>query len=376
MTVRILLDATSLPPRRAGVGHYLLGLIRELARRPSELELHVAAKANDLDELRAEGSGAVLHPLAVNGRVARLAWEQSLLPRLARRVAADLVHGPHYTVPLWGATRSVVTFHDPTFFTHPELHERSKVAFFTRMARRAARRAARVIAVSDYAARGAVEHAGMEPSRVDVVELGVDHDRYAPGPSPADEERRAACGVTSPYFLWVGTIEPRKDLPTLVRAFGSLGPEASGHRLVIAGQQGWKSGRARDAIARSRASSRILRPGYVSEEQKIALYRGATAFVYPSIAEGFGLPVLEAMACGCPVVTTTGSAPQEVGGEAVELVPPRDPAELTAAMSRMLDPDHREDLRRKGVERAGHYSWARTAEGTLRTYRRALDAAG
>ena len=113
----------------------------------------------------------------------------------------------------------------------------------------------------------------------------------------------------------------------------------------------------------------LVRPG-------MALYRGATAFVYPSIAEGFGLPVLEAMACGCPVVTTTGSAPQEVGGEAVELVPARDPAELTAAMSRMLDPDHREDLRRKGVERAGHYSWARTAEGTLRTYRRALDAAG
>jgi glycosyltransferase involved in cell wall biosynthesis len=372
MTIRVLLDATSLPPRRAGVGHYLLGLIHELSRRPSDVELHVAAKARDLDELRAQGIAAAFHPAAANLRVARLAWEQTLLPRLARGIRADLVHGPHYTVPLWGATPSVMTFHDPTFFTHPELHERSKVVYFTRMARLSARRAARVIAVSEYAARGAIEHTGAHASRVDIVALGVDQDRYSPGPSPADAEMRAARGLTGPYFLWVGTVEPRKDLPTLVRGFESVGPEAADRRLVIAGQQGWKSGATNAAIAGSRLSARILRLGYVSEEEKVALYRGATAFVYPSIAEGFGLPVLEAMACGCAVITTTGSAPQEIGGDAVDLVPPGDPVALAAAMTGMLDDKHREDLRSKGLERASSYSWARTAEGTLETYRRAL----
>jgi glycosyltransferase involved in cell wall biosynthesis len=372
MTLRVLLDATSLPPRRAGVGYYLLGLIRELARRPSELELHVAAKVRDVPGLSGEGAGAVLHPVAVHRRLTRLGWEQSVLPRLAERIGADIMHGPHYTVALWGATPSIVTFHDPTFFTHPQLHERSKVAYFTRMARRSVRRAARVIAVSEYAASGAISQAGADPGRVDVVRLGVDHERYGPGPSRTDEGVRAARGVTGLYFLWVGTIEPRKDLPTLVRAFEALGPGTADCRLVIAGQQGWKAGPSNRAIAESRASGRILRLGYVPEEQKIALYRGATAFVYPSLAEGFGLPVLEAMACGCPVITTTGSAPHEVGGDAADVVPAGDPHELAAAMMRMLEADYREARRRRGIHRARSFSWARTAEGTLQTYRRAL----
>src|SRR5207253_7981620 len=166
----------------AGVGHYLFGLVGELAGRPDDVELHVAAKARDLEERRRHAPGAVLHRVPADARLSRILWEQTGLPGLARKVAPHVVHGPHYTLPLWNRSRSVVTFHDPTFFTAPELHQRYKVAYFTSMARLSARRAARVITVSRYGERGAVEYAGARPDRTDVVPLGVDHDRYRPEP--------------------------------------------------------------------------------------------------------------------------------------------------------------------------------------------------
>jgi glycosyltransferase involved in cell wall biosynthesis len=373
MTLRVLLDATSLPAKRAGVGHYLFGLIGELARRPDQLELHVAARARDAGEIRRHAPSAVVYPAPVGGRAGRIVWEQTVLPRLAGRIRPDVVHGPHYTIPLWGRGRGVVTFHDPTFFTDPDLHERSKVAYFTWMARRSAKRAVRMIAVSEYARRGAIEHAGAHPGRVDVVSLGVDHDRYRPdGDAEVDERLRAACGVRGRYFLWIGTVEPRKDLPTLVRAFAGLAGTAEDCVLVIAGQRGWKVQPFERAIRESGVAGRIVRPGYVSEEQKVALYRGGTALVYPSVAEGFGLQVVEAMACGCPVITTTGSAPEEVGGDAVELVPPRDASSLRDAMERVLGEGERaRTLRERGLVRSAAFTWARTAAGTLETYRRA-----
>lgn len=370
--LRVLLDMTALPAEPAGAGQYVLGLIGGLVGRPGEVELHVAAKARDLPRLRERAPGAVFHGASLRSRPARLLWEQTSLPRLARRLAVRVVHGPHYTLPLRLRLPGVVTFHDPTFFTNPELHERAKVAYFARMARLGAARAARVIAVSEYARRAAVEHAGADPERVDVVHLGVDHGRYRPeGDAVEDERLRAGLGVRRPYVFWVGTIEPRKDLPSLVAAFASLTRASADHTLVIAGQRGWGEAELERAVELSGVAERILRVGYVSEDEKIALYRRAEALVYPSIAEGFGLPVLEAMACGCPVVTTTGSAPEEVGGDAVEAVAPRDPEALCAAVERVLgDPLRRDALRRAGLERARSFSWERTAAGTVEVYRR------
>jgi glycosyltransferase involved in cell wall biosynthesis len=371
MSIRVLLDATSLPSKPAGVGQYVLGIVGELAARPGEIELHVAGKAKDLSILRERAPGARLHGVAVRSRAARLLWEQISLPRLARRLSVRVVHGPHYTLPLRLGLPGVVTFHDPTFFTNPELHERTKVTYFTRMARLGVARATRVITVSEYARRAAIEQGGARPDHVTVVPLGVDHDRYGPNGEPAADERlRRRLHVEGPFLLWVGTIEPRKDLPNLVTAFSALDRQGASHSLVIAGQRGWGWSELERAIETSGMGKRILLVGYVSEGEKIALYRGADSLVYPSIAEGFGLPVLEAMACGCPVITTTGSAPEEIGGDAVELVPARDPEQLRHAIERVLDdPDRRGWLRRAGLERAKQFSWRRTAAETLETYR-------
>jgi glycosyltransferase involved in cell wall biosynthesis len=374
VTYRVLLDATPLPAKLAGVGYYVAALTSELARR-DDVELHVAVKDRDLAALSRRAPGAAFHPQSISTRPMRIVWEQTALPLLAKRVGAQIFHGPHYTLPLLLRCPGVVTFHDPTFFTNPELHERTKVGYFTRMARLGAKRAARVIAVSQYARRGAVRYGGANPERVDVVYLGVDVERYSPqdGPSEQDEGLRARLGVRRPYLFWVGTIEPRKDLLTLLEAFAAFSRSGADHRLVLGGQPGWGSRALELALDRFQARERVVRLGYLAEDQKIALYRGADALVYPSIAEGFGLQVLEAMGCGCPVITTTGSAPEEIAGEAAELVPPRDPQALRAAIERVIgDPGRANALREKGMKRAGEFTWERTAGGTVQSYWRAV----
>lgn len=374
MALRVLLDASAIPAQRVGVGWYVAELVRALAPR-SDVDLHVLARRSDVGELGGRAPDATFHGVTLRSRPSRLVWEQTTLPRRARRVGADVFHGPHYTLPRSLACPAVVTFHDPTFFTHPGLHERAKVAFFTRASRLSVRRAARTIAVSEFSRAGAVEHAGADPDRVDVVLHGIDHVRYTPhADATVDAKLRTRVGVSGPYVLWVGALEPRKDVPTLVEAFARLVREGTAETLVLAGPAAWGARQVAEEIERSGVGDRIVRTGYVSEEEKVALYRGASAFCYPSIAEGFGLPVLEAMACGCPVVTTTGSAPEQVGDGAVVLVPPGDAEALTEALREILSEGVRaEDLRRRGVERARAFSWERTGEETFASYRRATE---
>ena len=285
------------------------------------------------------------------------------------------MHGPHYTLPRGLRRPAVVTFHDPTFFTMPEVHERAKVAYFRRAAVEGVRRAARVIAVSAAARAGAIAHVGADPGRVDVVPLGVDHRVYRPAADDAEREadaaRRRAVGVDDRYVFWVGAIEPRKDLPTLVAAFASL-PEADAGTLVLAGPPAWGAAQLVEAIRAHGVAGRVLRPGFIDEATKVALLRGASVFAYPSLAEGFGMQIPEAMACGTPVITTTGSAPEEVAGGAAALVGPGDAAWLADTLARVLgDPSEAASLRERGLRRAADFSWAATADGTLATYRAA-----
>jgi glycosyltransferase involved in cell wall biosynthesis len=221
------------------------------------------------------------------------------------------------------------------------------------------KRAARVIAVSEYSRRGAIEHAGAEPSRVDVVYEGVDLDRYRPSDGGSRERN----------LLFVGTMEPRKDVPNLVAAYDALDVDCE---LVLVGPPGWGTAAIEDAILRAKKRLSIRRTGYVSEAEKIDLYQNASAFVYPSLAEGFGRPVLEAMACGVPVVTTTGSAPEEIAGDAAVLVPPGDVVALRDAIARVLgDEPLAHALRKRGPERARRYTWDAAASATIDVWRKA-----
>jgi glycosyltransferase involved in cell wall biosynthesis len=371
--LRVAINATTLGGPRTGVPSYIMALLRELGRR-DDVDLAVLARREEAEEIGRLAPGARIDSVALRTRPVRLAFEHWAMARRIARARPDVVHGPHYTLPAGLRAPGVITFHDPTFFTMPEVHERTKVAYFGRMAREGVRRAARVIAVSAYAREGAIAHAGADPDRVDVVPMGLDHARYRPAADDEEETRdgrlRRDAGVDGRYVAWVGALEPRKDVPALVGAFARLGDDDL--RLVLAGPPAWGADAVEEAVRRHGVGARVIRPGFVDDATKVALLRGAAAFAYPSLAEGFGMQIPEAMACGAPVITTTGSATEEVAGGAASLVAPGDVDGLAAALEQVVDdPGVAADLRERGFRRAGAFSWSATAEGTVATYRAA-----
>ncbi len=368
--MRLLLDVSAVPDHPVGAGVYTVSLAGGLAAR-SELELHLLARRHDDRRWVAHAPGASVHADAPEPRPARLAWEQVCAPRVARRVAPDVWHGPHYTMPLRLTTPAVVTVHDLTFFDHPEWHEWGKVRFFRRMLRASARRARVLVAVSHHTAERL--RAVLDPqAAITVVPHGVDHARFRAAllGDAGDLDRLRAFGVRPPYIAFAGTLEPRKDVPSLVRAFASVAAGRPGLRLVLAGGDGWGAPAVRAAIERSGVASRILRAGYLPTDAVAALFRQAAVVAYPSLVEGFGLPALEALACGAPLVTTTGSAMEETVGSAALLVKPRDTDGLANALERLLTDDQLADrLRRAGPHRASTFTWEASVAGHLDAYR-------
>jgi glycosyltransferase involved in cell wall biosynthesis len=277
-------------------------------------------------------------------------------------------------MPLRVTVPTVVTVHDLTFFEHPEWHERGKVVFFRPMIRAAVNRAAVIIAVSDDTAER-LRRIALPTGAIVVAPHGVDHERFSATVDPRDDAILASIGIRAPYVAFTGTIEPRKGLPTLVDAFARIAHEHRSLRLVIAGADGWGSDEVRDAIAASGVSTRVLRPGYLPEAAIAPFFRRAEVVAYPSLAEGFGLNALEALACGAPLVTTTGSALDEVVGDAALAVAPGDSEALADALRDALRPEVAQRLRAAGPPRAAGFTWERSIERHLEAYRLAMASA-
>ncbi len=361
--VRVALDASAIPDPPGGAGRYVLALAAALGRR-DDVDLTVVARAGD-----AARWPAPVADRAPARRPVRLGWEQVGLPRVVRAVNAEVHHGPHYTMPLALGVPAVVTIHDLSFFTHPEWHQRTKIAFFRAAIRTSARRAAALVAVS--AATAALLDELVRPRvPVHVIPHGVDHSRFRPDDPGDDEAARARAGVSPPYVAFLGTLEPRKDVPTLVRAFDRLAGSRPGLSLVLAGARGWGADAVEQAVAGAAYRDRIRLLGYLAESDMPAVLRGAAVVAYPSLEEGFGLPVLEALACGAPVVTTSGTVMEEVAAGAALLAPPGDERGLAAALEAALESAG--DRRRFGLDVAAHHTWAASAAAHAEVYRSVL----
>jgi glycosyltransferase involved in cell wall biosynthesis len=372
-SVRLSLDVSAVPAEPAGAGRYTLGLASALADR-RDVELTLISRSDDAERWRELAPDAAVEAVAPAARPVRLAWEQTRLPLRLRRLPVDVHHGPHYTMPEASSLPRVVTIHDLTFFDHPEWHRRTRVPFFRRAIRVAARHAEALVCVS---ARTAERLAEICPPAgpVYVVPHGVDHQRFRPDePEPgADRAALAGLGITSPYVAFVGTLEPRKDVPTLVRAFDRMCASHPGLILVLAGGAGWGAVAVERAIAEARHADRIVRAGYVADTVIAALLRQAAAVAYPSLEEGFGLPALEALACGTPLVTTTGSAMQEVVQGAAVLVAPGDVDGLAGALDLLVRRDDGLPARRtRGLAVAARHNWSASAAGHVAAYRAAI----
>ncbi|MEJ7762595.1 MAG: glycosyltransferase family 1 protein [Thermomicrobiales bacterium] len=343
---------------QAGIGRYLDRLIAAL---PDAL-----GPGNDLVVL-----GQPVPPGESAFR--RIVWEQTVLPQEARRARLSLLHAPVNVAPLVAPCPMVVTVHDLAFLRLPDVVPAGRRRYLTAMTRRSVARAARVLAVSEHTARDVVELLGVPMERITVTPLGVD-PWFRPPAAGALAAFRAERELDRPFILAVGTREPRKGLTTLLRAF-ALVASAVPHDLVLVGAAGWMNMSFDQALAGlpSPVRTRVRLEGFVPAADLPSWYGAADVFAYPSLYEGFGLPVLEAMACGAPVVTSAVSALPETSGDAALLVPPGDAAALADAIRRILgDVPLAVDLSGRGVARAALFPWSRTAETTVAAYRAAI----
>jgi glycosyltransferase involved in cell wall biosynthesis len=369
------LDAIPLTEPRAGVGHYTFELARALSRASARDEFELVYPSSyepiNLDE---ESLPPNLKTTRVRvGALGRRWWAVGL-PRHLRRSRVELFHGTNYEAPLWGGAARVVTVHDLSLFLHPETHEERRVRRARRRLPLMARAADAVITPTESVRREVCEHLNVAPSKVFAVAEAA-RECFAPMKLEETEEVRRRLGVGPEFLLAVGTIEPRKNLRVALRAFEEVlrAQPRSDLQLVVAGGRGWKSEPLLEDLEKSRARGRVVLTGYVSDEDLRALYSSCRAFLYLSLYEGFGLPPLEAMSCGAPVVAGRTSAIAEVTDGAARLVSPNSPEEAAAAVLELLEVEGaRRSLTDAGLRRASEFSWPRAARETLAVYAEAI----
>jgi glycosyltransferase involved in cell wall biosynthesis len=375
------LDVSAVPARPGGVGYYTMELAGALCRR-DDVSLTMVSRRRDQERWRALAGGRATVTGAVpDRRPGRLAFEQLRFPRLLGSLGVDVHHAPHYTMPERSPVPCAVTIHDCTFFDHPEWHLRSKAVFFRRAIRRASAEAAALICVSEVTATH-LRSVGEVRAPIVVAPHGVDHERFTPEePAPgADGAVLAALGVPShrPLIAFVGTLEPRKGVAPLVAAFDHVAETNPEAVLVLGGQTGWGLAEVERALAATRHPDRIIRTGYLPDAAVPALLRTAAVVACPALAEGFGLPALEAMACGAPLVTTEGTAMAEMAQGAALLVPPGDGAALADALVAVLEGGEASAAtsarRELGLRVAATHTWADSARRHLEAYRIARTA--
>jgi glycosyltransferase involved in cell wall biosynthesis len=376
--MRIGLDGIPLAFPKTGIGHYTFELAKSLARVASENDFELVYPST-FPPISTNGNGVTSEPANLSstrvpvGPLGRHWWSAGL-PRYIRRQAIELFHGTNYDVPLWRPCTTVLTVHDLSLLLHPETHEKRSVRRARWRLPLMVKTADAVIVPSEAVRPEICEHLNISSEKVFVVPEAT-RQCFHPIEFEESAEVRRRFDIGDEFILTVGTIEPRKNLQLLVSAFehaAAARPE-SRVQLVIAGGRGWLSEPLFKAVDNSPVQNRIVLTDYLHDEDLCALYSACRMFVYPSLYEGFGLPPLEAMACGASVIVSNIPALVETTGQAARLVDPRDPCDLARSILGLLtDEDERRRLSITGRQRASEFSWEKTARKTLEVYEDAL----
>ena len=354
--------------RSAGINWYIYNLLHHLPEADSEIAYTVFL--NERRYRGAPGTRLCVSRLPADRPPVRILWEQVLQPRALRRAKVDLLHHPAFVGPLASACPFVVTVHDLSYLFFPQgfrALNRSYLQIFTRLS---VRRARRVIAVSESTKRDLVQQYGISPGKVDVVHNGVD-TAYRPLPVREVAAFRREEGLPERFILFVGTLEPRKNVVRLIEAYARLPKDRPA--LMLVGGKGWLYDEIFARVEALGLSGEVRFAGYVPAEVLPWWYNAADLFVYPSLYEGFGLPPLEAMACGTAVISSTASSLPEVVGQAGLLIDPTNTETLAKAMEQVLaDREMQQEMESAGLAQAQKFSWEQTARQTVTSYRRAL----
>ncbi|MDW8060977.1 MAG: glycosyltransferase family 1 protein [Thermomicrobium sp.] len=371
----VLLDGAFATQPRTGSGQYTLALWRELVGR-AEIEARLALP-HEVPPGLPGGERVVIERSPLPGKLGKVWWEQRGLPGLAARIRPALVHVPYFAAPVRIAVPLVVTVHDVIPLVLPEYRSSLAMRLYTALVRRTVRRATVLLTDSEWSKGDIVRVLGFPVERIRVVPLGLDA-RFRPADGDdRSRELAARYGLRGPVVLNLGGFDVRKNLPLLVRAFARALPELpEGSVLVIPGRAHADNPRLYpplEPLVRTLGlERRVLLPGAVDEDEKVAWYRLASVYAYPSLYEGFGLSPLEAMACGVPVVAARCTSLPEVVGDAGLLVEPDEQAFARALVRVLNDAELRRTLRARGLARARLFTWQRTAEETAAVYREAI----
>lgn len=360
----------------AGVGRYIAGLTKGLACVPHHAQIDLLCN-RDNASLLAEGAGHKrLTGALTERRSTRVAWEHSVLSVLLGAGRYDVYHAPTFVLPLITPVPAVVSIMDTTWFTHGMQHTRLKRLYFRTLIPYSVRRSARVIAISHATKADIVRLLQIPAEKVIVTHLAVDTEIFR---VPTDRARLAEwltrLGLAPGYILYVGKLEPRKNLVRLVEAFAQVRSALGGCKLVLCGGKGWGYDEVFATVERLDLKDDVVFTGYIADEYLPLVYGGADVFIYPSLYEGFGIPLLEAMACGVPVITSSISSMPEVVGDAGVVIDPYSIEAIGAALVDMLrDNGMREELRARGLQRVQHFTWERMARETLQVYKQCAAA--
>lgn len=357
--------------RSAGIHHYIDNLLHHLPQAAPD-DWRFTAMVGGTNATQYDGMTLRLARLDTEAPLKRIVWEQMAQPWQLGEF--DLYHALAFVAPLWLTKPCVVTVYDLSFVHYPQVLSASRRLYLRLLTSLTCQRARRVIAISHSTARDLSESLGIDADKIDVAAPGFDAGVYRPLPAEEVAAFRRKRGLPERFWLFIGTLEPRKNLTTLLRAYAAL-PERL--PLIIGGGKGWQYDEIFAAAKPFESTNEVQFPGFIPAEELPFWYNSAEMFIYPSVYEGFGLPVLEAMACGTPVIVSDVSSLPEIVGDTGMRVLPHDTAAWTAALHKaLMDDEWRRQAGGDGPAAVARYQWKNTAQETIESYRRALKVYG
>ena len=382
--MRIGLSTTMIQRGHTGIGQYLFAVLRAFCEQPVRHPFHLFVLEQDLPLFDFAREKMKLIPVSECWRkpAQNIFWHHAVLPRLVRDLRLDLMHVPSYRRLLWrNSCPLVATIHDLAPFHVQKKYDWKRMLYGKRIVPFLARRQDQIIAISDTTAKDIRRFFGVQENKLQVIPNGVDHQRFNPGDTAqARAWVQERFKMDQPFFLYVARLEhPGKNHVRLIEAFNQFkAATGSNWKLVLAGSDWHGAGVIHAMVRQSPWARDISCLGFVPDAELPSLYRAAQALIFPSLFEGFGMPVVEAMACGCPVVCTANGALGEVAGSAaLPLQKPENVDELGSLLVRLAtEPALLDELRARGLARAAEFDWKFTAQATLEVYRKALHKTG